>query len=299
MQKEIQGGQDDEESDQEQISSAQYIPHRGKSARPSVAPTSAQEEEKGVPLPLPADVTLRTPLTDTFEAGQGEAPANVEIALLSEDESQVLHGEIPISRKSSDQKDDEFQVPPPTPPSRPDVYSDTEYASDSYDSAVTEEDETTPTATPTAKSTFKDPSASSADRAATETQPPPIGAVELKPYNHQVGGHSTVYSFSRQAVCKQLNSKENEFYETVEQFHPELLDFLPRYVSSDILDSASPSVARTAIMLDETPPQIVTNNPLPDILVFSMSPTRNHPRKERPKLKKIHSPTHRKPPTLS
>ncbi|KEQ65548.1 SAICAR synthase-like protein, partial [Aureobasidium melanogenum CBS 110374] len=54
--------------------------------------------------------------------------------------------------------------------------------------------------------------------------------VELKPYNHQVGGHSTVYSFSRQAVCKQLNSKENEFYETVEQYHPDLLEFLPRYI---------------------------------------------------------------------
>lgn len=298
MQKEIQGEQDDEESDQEQISSAQYIPHRGKSARPSVAPTPAQEEEKGVPHPLPADVTLRTPLTDTFEAGQGEAPANVEIALLSEDESQVLHGEIPISRKSSDQKDDESQVPPPPPPpSHPDVYSDTEYASDSYDSAVTEEDETTPTATPTAKSTFKDPSASSADRAATETQPPPIGAVELKPYNHQVGGHSTVYSFSRQAVCKQLNSKENEFYETVEQFHPELLDFLPRYVSS-VLIFRSTRCGSCRPMLDETSPRIITNTPVSDTLVSSMSPTRNHPRRERPKLK-ILSPTHRKPPTLS
>lgn len=155
-------------------------------------------------------------------------PANVEISLLSEDESQILHGEIPISRKSSDQKEDEIQVPPP---SNADVYSDTEYASDvsskSYESALTEdEDETTPTATPTAKSTFKDPS--SADQAVVESQPPPLGAVELKPYNHQVGGHSTIYSFSRQAVCKQLNSKENEFYEVVEQNHPALLDFMPR-----------------------------------------------------------------------
>ncbi|KAF2093064.1 SAICAR synthase-like protein, partial [Rhizodiscina lignyota] len=53
--------------------------------------------------------------------------------------------------------------------------------------------------------------------------------VELKPYDHQVGGHSTVYRFSRRAVCKQLNNRENVFYETVERSHPELLDFLPRY----------------------------------------------------------------------
>lgn len=229
LQKEINGEQDDEESDQEQISSAQYIPHRGKGARPSVAPTpDVEEDEKELVPQVSTGVTLRTPIKDSLEAGEAAVPANVEIALLSEDESQVLHGEIPISRKSSDQKEDEIQVPSL---SHPDVYSDTEYASDvsstSLDSAASE-DEITPTATPTAKSDFKDPSL--ADPTAVQEQPPPLGAVELKPYNHQVGGHSTIYSFSRQAVCKQLNSKENEFYETVEQFHPELLDFLPRYL---------------------------------------------------------------------
>ncbi|EMC91930.1 hypothetical protein BAUCODRAFT_78726 [Baudoinia panamericana UAMH 10762] len=62
------------------------------------------------------------------------------------------------------------------------------------------------------------------------TPPAPIGAVELKPYKHQVGGHTTVYRFSRRAVCKQLNSKENKFYETVEKYHPQLLAFMPRYI---------------------------------------------------------------------
>ncbi|KAF1347078.1 hypothetical protein BDV97DRAFT_400951 [Delphinella strobiligena] len=229
LQKEINGEQDDEESDQEQISSAQYIPHRGKGARPSVAPTPDDEGDEKEILPrVSTGVTLHTPIKDSLEAGEAAVPANVEIALLSEDESQVLHGEIPISRKSSDQKEDEIQVPSL---SHPDVYSDTEYASDvsstSLDSA-TSEDQITPTATPTAKSALKD--SLLADPNPVPEQPPPLGAVELKPYNHQVGGHSTIYSFSRQAVCKQLNSKENEFYETVEQFHPELLDFLPRYI---------------------------------------------------------------------
>lgn len=58
----------------------------------------------------------------------------------------------------------------------------------------------------------------------------PLSAVELKPYNHQVGGHTTVFRFSRRAVCKSLSNRENEFYENVERRHPELLKFLPRCV---------------------------------------------------------------------
>lgn len=56
----------------------------------------------------------------------------------------------------------------------------------------------------------------------------PLGAVELKPYNHQVGGHTTVFRFSKRAVCKQLTSRENRFYETIENHHPELLKFVPK-----------------------------------------------------------------------
>ncbi len=87
-----------------------------------------------------------------------------------------------------------------------------------YESSATDDLGTTPTAA-TTKPEPKPVTAA----------PAPLGAVELKPFNHQVGGHSTVYRFSRRAVCKQLNNRENEFYETVERHHPELLDFLPRY----------------------------------------------------------------------
>lgn len=59
---------------------------------------------------------------------------------------------------------------------------------------------------------------------------PPLGAVELKPYKHQVGGHTALFRFSKKAVCKSLSNRENEFYEAVETRHPELLKFLPRYV---------------------------------------------------------------------
>ncbi|GAB7346831.1 hypothetical protein MBLNU459_g1921t2 [Dothideomycetes sp. NU459] len=232
--------QEEDESDQEQISSAQYIPHQKKGPKgPSALSTpSVQEESKQIILPAdqsdfpkPADFTLlRAPLKDAIEAGGSALPSNVEIQLLSADESQVLQGEIPISRKTSEQSDNDFQVP-----SSSDAHaSGSDYESDasaqSYGSAFEDDDDEdlTPTATPTAPSTFNGRLPS--PRQTLEQEPAQIGAVELKPYNHQVGGHSTVYSFSRQAVCKQLNSKENEFYETVEQHHPELLDFLPRYI---------------------------------------------------------------------
>ncbi len=58
----------------------------------------------------------------------------------------------------------------------------------------------------------------------------PRDAIDLIPYKHQVGGHTTLWRFSKRAVCKQLNSRENEFYETVEHHHPALLKFMPRYI---------------------------------------------------------------------
>ena len=56
----------------------------------------------------------------------------------------------------------------------------------------------------------------------------PLEAIALKPYKHQVGGHTTIWRFSRRAVCKKLNNRENEFYEVVERWHRDLLPFLPR-----------------------------------------------------------------------
>lgn len=56
------------------------------------------------------------------------------------------------------------------------------------------------------------------------------GSVELIPYKHQVGGHTTMWRFSNRAVCKELNNGENKFYEICERKHPQLMNFLPRYV---------------------------------------------------------------------
>jgi hypothetical protein len=46
-------------------------------------------------------------------------------------------------------------------------------------------------------------------------------SVALKPYSHQVGGHSALFKFSRHAVCKPLIEKENAFYQDIEINRPE------------------------------------------------------------------------------
>ena len=67
--------------------------------------------------------------------------------------------------------------------------------------------------------------------------------VPLQPFGNQVGGHASIFRFSRRAVCKvrrhivdrdltlqPLVRRENTFYEAVEASHPELLAFVPQYL---------------------------------------------------------------------
>lgn len=39
--------------------------------------------------------------------------------------------------------------------------------------------------------------------------------VQLKPFVHQVGGHSIMLMFDDQTLCKPLIKREHEFYETL------------------------------------------------------------------------------------
>lgn len=55
-------------------------------------------------------------------------------------------------------------------------------------------------------------------------------AVELKPFTNKVGGHTAIFKFSERAVCKALVNRENNWYETIEKEHKELLQFMPRYI---------------------------------------------------------------------
>ena len=50
--------------------------------------------------------------------------------------------------------------------------------------------------------------------------------VQLEPFVHQVGGHSSMLRFDDTTVCKPLISRERHFYETMP---PELKEFTPQY----------------------------------------------------------------------
>ncbi|KAL5407583.1 hypothetical protein PMIN03_007058 [Paraphaeosphaeria minitans] len=218
-------GSDEDESEKEHISSALYFPHRQlKSSEP------IPQEEEG--RKAEANSVRRL---STANAGKGptggakeeavKTPQEVEISLQSQDTNECLHGDIPTT--SSPRQDVSTSLASATTDattsaeSEYDSLAESSHSLKDYDSSATDDLGTTPTATP--RKHKQEPVA--------PAQPPaPLGAVELKPFNHQVGGHTTVYRFSRRAVCKQLNNRENEFYETVERQHPELLDFLPRYI---------------------------------------------------------------------
>ena len=212
------GNDEDEEefeSDKERISAATYYPHHtpatdtalGERASPSQSASSDAGSSK-----------RRSAHLDTVnEDAAGEGP-DVEsthgVDNVAQDASR--------NQLSSDQ--DESQKSAWTPA---ETFSDTDYESwddatrseIGYSSGVTDRAEITPTATPTNHRYLH-----------LHSRNAPLGAVELKPYKHQVGGHTKVFSFSKQAICKQLNNRENVFYEVIERCHPELLKFLPKYV---------------------------------------------------------------------
>ncbi|KAK5129595.1 inositol polyphosphate kinase kcs1, partial [Cryomyces antarcticus] len=219
---------EEDDSEREQISSALYFPHRGpvEKETPTIDVEPQQTEIMSAGRRLSGTAQERLPKSRQ-DKGTVRAPEEVEISLQSEDDNQCLHGDLALSLPVSDANNDQYL------PSEPEVFSasesEFEFLEDSIyslqpgdESGVTDDAETTPTATPVSRAPIK--------TLRTYQPPAPIGAVELKPYDHQVGGHTTVYRFSRRAVCKQLNSRENEFYETVERNHPELLTFLPRYI---------------------------------------------------------------------
>ncbi|KAM3424513.1 Kinase [Cercospora zeina] len=205
--------EEDDESDREHISSATYYPHQGVQLGDSPGDKESMD---------------RTPKVRPVDAkdDHAEPSANdVQLSLQGEGAPEFLQG-MSRAASSADFKD----LPQPVPDPEPLTY-DSEYESESGYSTVSGDDEddlaTTPTGTPHVKTHGH--RRTSRGRRAEHVQAP-VGAVELKPYKHQVGGHTSIYRFSRRAVCKQLNSKENKFYETVEKCHRELLGFMPRYI---------------------------------------------------------------------
>jgi len=244
---------EDEDSDREHITSALYIPHHGLGSRPTTDATTPVNEDHrvapGAKREVDATALQQPSEKDTTEQALDE----VEINLLSEDESQFLHGNLKTPRNREEANIDQLITPAAV-----DTYvSDSEVGS-GYESESINGDDTTPTATPKASNAIFSRRPSDGQPADVRRDQP-LGAVELKPFNHQVGGHSTVYSFSRQAVCKQLNSRENEFYETVERNHPDMLEFLPRYIGVLNVTYTKPSKRRRTKTAADTESAQVTD----------------------------------------
>lgn len=220
-------GRNDE--DEEHITSAVYFPHPGPSEEDIEQFTSPDEEQKGGSFPAPPSSATPTPkaelkrtLSDTL------SPEHIDISVRSNHEQSVFHGDYrPVGELS------DGDVERRTPGALGDTATDSASSASESDLSSGEEvsdlghgegGEVTPTSTPMPQGLLQ-------RRKRSLKAAAPKGAVVLEPYSHQVGGHSTMFRFSRRAVCKQLNNRENEFYERIEQRHPDMLRFLPRLVT--------------------------------------------------------------------
>lgn len=209
--------EEDDSDKEEQISSALYYPHQAPSPDALEEVNIDTADQLGFPA---VDAQAAQARLESPDGGYGDSLSeDVDITLQSQNKSRYLHGDLQKTWIPSGES-----VEPIAVESGASSASESEY-DPSEDSSHTDELETTPTATPI----VKDVLLSSRRRKPRRPRIAPLGAVELKPYNHQVGGHTKVFQFSKQAVCKQLSNRENEFYEVVEREHPELLKFLPRY----------------------------------------------------------------------
>ncbi|KAE8154938.1 inositol hexakisphosphate kinase [Aspergillus avenaceus] len=220
-----------EDEEDEQISSAVYFPHERVTVSEEVDQVQHYPDSPHGVEPFDASTAKSSHVLVPKRHGVPDEQEikHVDISLRSKNESRILHGD--LQGTQAPQIADLIEKPLSATTDRSSEYSTcgSEYGSADEsgvsvrdeESSLTDEADVTPTATPTQRPRLR------RERKRAEA---PVGAVELKPYRHQVGGHTTVFRFSRRAVCKQLNNRENEFYERIERRHPEMLMFLPRYI---------------------------------------------------------------------
>ncbi|PGH09763.1 hypothetical protein GX51_00443 [Blastomyces parvus] len=216
----------DSYEDEERISSALYFPHQ----RPEADDVDVDVE----PLNTPEEEELKClSLEKNNEGIVNESLEHVDISLRSDGDARLLHGDLP---KTSEGRVSEQNDRPLTTISElgAESASESEFASADESGLSAREEESSLTddagVVPATAATHYNHQSTRSRRKHPHAPTAPLGAVELKPYRHQVGGHTTVFRFSRRAVCKQLNNRENEFYERIERRHPEMLTFLARYI---------------------------------------------------------------------
>jgi len=213
-----------DDSGEEQVSSAVFLPHQ--------TPRDSPKLDRDGP-------TGATGFSWTGQTQQEDSQWLEEHVVSPDD---VDEGYLPQDAKSR-------PVPSPSLPKQPYAFrdnerphvdtkpfSDTDHDENAYstvgdsDVGLTDASDTTPSSSlKTKRRLSKDYKQHIHDHQQKPKEP--LDAIELIPYRHQVGGHTTMWRFSKRAVCKQLNNRENQFYETVERYNPQLLSFLPRYVN--------------------------------------------------------------------
>jgi len=239
---------EEEESDKDEISSALYIPHpapsraTGSSLGHKTSPVKGQYSNPVSQRPL---IETGKQKDDDIRYKDCEESPEFDLSIQSGDDEYRYQG-----RRLSVIADDDYKGYHSNTEGYSSAASGFSDFSDSYDelsngendrsgsgyrTALSETEDITPTATPIAPRPHikydqaldnrKQHSSSAQSKIVPQV---PLGAVELKPYNHQVGGHTALFRFSRRAVCKSLSNRENEFYEAVEKRHPQLLGFLPK-----------------------------------------------------------------------
>lgn len=211
---------------EEHMSKVEYKPHAGRppeeierlSSIPISYPEDDERDEKAPPK------VIRDLSESRWATGEISAPEHIDISIESKHEKKIFHGSYqPPEDDDEDYERSTEQLSPVSeyPDTKVSSASETEAESGDDEMLVgpTDEGELTPTGTTGRQLTLR-------PRRKSKSNEPK--AVVLDPYSHQVGGHSTMFRFSRRAVCKRLNNRENQFYERVEVRHPDLLRFLPR-----------------------------------------------------------------------
>lgn len=204
-----------EEGHKEHISSATFFSHqpldKGSTKRPRSLSVASDRLSKDVPEPGEDKPPAGSHLSNKSRPASFKRENEIELSIKSEDETQHLHGDLaPLSKTWSGQDD---------------------VAQGSYSSAFSaSETEPEPSDSEDASDFWDRATGTDTPRPTDTKRPTPLApqAIDLNPFNHQVGGHTALYRISRHAVCKKLNNRENKFYETVEQYHAEVLDFMPR-----------------------------------------------------------------------
>lgn len=217
---------ENDEEESEHISSALYYPHQAPSPD-ALEDISIDDARKCKDSQLEAEPNLPDPALPLVS--EDEKAEEVDIALQVHNKNRYLHGDIQKARSSSGEHDHDGHSETGFSSASDSEYESLDETKGSTvfeGSSLTDDAEATPRASPKSRQSYL----LSRSRKAHRGPKTPLGAVELKPYNHQVGGHTTVFRFSKRAVCKQLTNRENEFYEVIERQHPDLLKFLPRYV---------------------------------------------------------------------